>query len=87
MTHIHIPISRTYHCLLYDSHTCKSNAMDGKPEGTEVGVLEGMGVGLFEGEGVMVGLGDVVVTTGETDGPVEGCGSIVVVGLGEQVGN
>jgi hypothetical protein len=84
---IHIPIPRTYHCLLYDSHTCKSNTMDGKPEGTEDDVSEGMVVGLFVGEGLMVGLGDVVMTIGDTDGPEEGCGSIVVVGLGEQVGN
>jgi len=50
----------------------------------EDGVLEGMGVGLFVGEGLMVGPGDGV-TAGETVGLEDG--PVVVVGLGEQVGN
>ena len=60
-----VTFQRTYHCLLYESHTCKSNLMDGESEGAAEGLIDNDGIS----EGAADGFADVL---GKSEGAAEG---------------
>ena len=64
-----VTFQRTYHCLLYESHTCKSNLMDGESEGAAEGLIDNDGIS----EGAADGFADVLGTSdGDDDGKSSG---------------